>query len=295
MRQNNYQYKNLFALLLSFAIAISAFAQAPGNEEPIKVSYRKSYEYFVPSWNLPWRYCYVVFKDKTYADGRTETETFFPRYTYMVSRSCYSEALGDLLDRKSNIYITLRNGTKVYIGNTVRDKDFAHADTYSKTIGSSYVIVERTETGVPDLSALSWEVKEWGIDDYSNGRDLSNYTSSIYSYQGAPLHYNSENPVEGWYTDSSSGYGKYLDLYLDHSQMRRHEIHFTWDDQILYLDGQLFDFAEFKPTYDFDLRVSDSTMPDGSPAKVFTFECKMKYLDHDFYCAIIDTVYQLPQ
>ena len=35
-------------------------------------------------------------------------------------------------------------------------------------------------------------------------------------------------------------------------------------------------------------------MADGTPAKVFTHDLKAKYLDRDFYVAIVDTVYQLP-
>jgi hypothetical protein len=51
-------------------------------------------------------------------------------------------------------------------------------------------------------------------------------------------------------------------------------------------------FEEYRPTYEFNLKEEDTTMPDGAPAKVFTNEVKAKYLGRDFYAATVDTVYQ---
>ena len=66
-------------------------------------------------------------------------------------------------------------------------------------------------------------------------------------------------------------------------------------DRFLYLDGQVFDFSEYRMTYDFDFREEPMTLADGTPAKVFTHELKAKYLGRDYYEAIVDTVYQLPK
>ena len=77
--------------------------------------------------------------------------------------------------------------------------------------------------------------------------------------------------------------------------VRRYDLSYRWYDRFLYLDGQLFDFSDYKMTYDFDLREEATTLSDGTPAKVFTYDCKGHYLGREFYIATVDTLYQLPK
>ena len=108
--------------------------------------------------------------------------------------------------------------------------------------------------------------------------------------------FDSENLQDEWYfRDIGRGQVIFLNYWEneeDYELIRQYDIAVRFYDRFLYLDGQIFDFLDYKMTYDFDFREEDITMPNGAPAKVFTHEIKAKYLGRDFYVAEIDTVYQ---
>ena len=134
----------------------------------------------------------------------------------------------------------------------------------------------------------------------ANSDDWDTRDLGKYSYIGDSFQYTSDNPKEGWYVypiekekdvrlDFMSADNNYI-TWIKHSSL---SIRFF--DRFLYLDGQVFDFSEYRMTYDFDFREESTTLSDGTPAKVFTHELKANYLGRDYYEAIVDTVYQLPK
>ena len=128
-------------------------------------------------------------------------------------------------------------------------------------------------------------------------------TRSLDHYKDAAtysLKYNPDNPIENWYVSRTQRH-RHIYLYYNFNQyeyqgyVRNYLISFGWYDRFLYLDGQLFDFSDYKMTCDFDFREESTTLSDGTPAKVFTHDCTGHYLGRDFYIATVDTVYQLPK
>lgn len=70
-----------------------------------------------------------------------------------------------------------------------------------------------------------------------------------------------------------------------------------WYNHILYVEdgingGQLIDFLEYQPKFDFSITEEDITMPTGEPAKVFDHKCITTMLGKQFHYEIVDSVYQ---
>ena len=66
-------------------------------------------------------------------------------------------------------------------------------------------------------------------------------------------------------------------------------------DRFLYIYGQIFDFHEFAPTYEYDFHEESATTQEGYPARVFNYNSKMKYCGREYNVTLIDTIYQRPQ
>jgi len=117
-------------------------------------------------------------------------------------------------------------------------------------------------------------------------------------YSDGEKYFDPENPKETWYfCDIARGgiqtvYGEYNNNGRWDKILRLYDVYIKYYDKFLYLDGKMITFEEYKPTYEMNVKEEDTTMPDGSPAKVFTNEVKAKYLGRDFYAATIDTIYQ---
>ena len=152
--------------------------------------------------------------------------------------------------------------------------------------GQDFSSIETTSTGVPDINLLSWQVLA-DTDEWDN-RNLNDYTSALYNY-----HYDSENPLEGWYAKRIIRKHSINILYADYYYVNNERISISFFDRFIYIDGQVIDFSDYRMTYDFDFREQSTTLSDGTPAKVFTHECKAKYLGKDFYVTTVDTVYQI--
>ena len=245
----------------------------------ISTTYEKDYKWYEAHDNLPPTTYYVLRRIRTYSSGEQIIDTFTNPVGWPVERG---------------FYISLRNrkDPEVYSEYQYNDgiRFVYHAGIYD--ILNDYHAKFFHKTGVTNLAQVSWE----NGDDFDGWdvRDLREY-----SYIGnSSLQYNPSNPVEGWYIVGV---------------LRRHSIILTYGcpepftsiansiiwigfyDRFLYLDGQVFDFSEYRMTYDFDFREESTTLSDGTPAKVFTHDLKANYLERDFYVAIVDTVYQLPK
>lgn len=263
--------------------AIDANAQSIPNEEPVKVSYRKDFEWIESHDNLPLTYRYIVYRDKTYADGTVVTDKSRDPYGHMVERgsSLYNYYMpygGDVI---------LANGAKVRLGNYVVD------DSDIPFEGEVYV--ERARTGVEDVNRIevrnypNFDGWDYTYDDsewYPRYKDTEYY--SFYFYPGTS--------VEGWYVRPIQ-WGWDFDYRYNLSEPAGIKgdgtLLYSWYSQFFYLDGQLIDFSEYHPTFDPDIRIEDITLSDGRPAKVLKADLQMKFFDRDFYQCEVDTIYQL--
>ncbi len=242
----------------------------------VDVTYEKDYEWTPAHDNLPWMSYYKVHRTRTYSTGEKEVDTFVHRYGYMVSleHTMYAWGKGGYGDSE----FTFADGRKV-----VYHKENSSYD--------GFTTIYSYKTGSPDLN-LHWETEK-DQNQWEGRGDLSNYESDIFGHEGKPLRYDPENPIEGWY-DRGIYRVNLVRLFLASGLwIRGYEIVIKFYDRIFYLDGQLFDFSEYRMTYDFDFREQSTTLEDGTPAKVVTHDCKAKYLGKDIYVALVDTVYQL--
>ena len=247
----------------------------------VSTTYEKDYFWTEAHHNLPWMSYYQVHRTRTYSTGEKETDTFTYPYGHMVSleHKMYVRGKGGYGDSEYTLY----DGTK-YI---------YHKENPSPN-NDDFTLIYSYKTGVPSLNLYGVKTESEG-DQWNERGDLSGYLSPIFSYEGEPLHYNPANPIEGWYSSGLYIHKRVCLYYNSGSWLRAYSAIIKFYDSILYLDNQLFDFSEYRMTYDFDFREQSTTLSDGTPAKVFTHECNAKYLGKDFYVALVDTVYQIKE
>lgn len=230
----------------------------------ISTTYERDYEWAEPKYNLHWRYTFIIKRIRTYSTGEQETDTFWAPTCWVVGLSglfSVSDAVGCVYHR---------------INSDAQNDDFR--------------CIRTTRTGVPNINNVSWENFE-DVDTW-NERNLRDYKIVHYT-----THFDPENPIENWYHGSVKRFKRIainyaISEYANVSVMHEGPV-ITYSDVFLYLDGQVIDFSDYRMTYDFDFSEENTALSDGSPAKVFTHECKAKYLGKDFYVALVDTVYQL--
>ena len=238
----------------------------------ISTTYEKDYVWYESHDNMPLMVCYQIHRIRTYSTGEKETDTFTCPYGKMVS-------LTHMMDNWRGSYddceYTYWDGTRVF---------------YHKEISASqnddYTNIFYYKTGISNFDSFSWKVRS-DKDTWSDREDLSKYIGDLSS-----AHYNPDNPQEGWYALVIQR-GRSVASYYHGSKLRGYSIVISYSDRLLYLDNQIIDFAEYRATHEFDFREENTTLTDGTPAKVFTHDCKTKYLGKEFYSALVDTVYQL--
>ena len=231
----------------------------------MSTTYEKDYMWAEPHDNLSWRSTYIVRRIRTYSTGEQEIDTF-------TAPSGWSVGLGG--------YFT-QNHQDTY--------PFVYHDKHYDAQNDDFRFVRTTKTGVPNIDYVSWETYD-DVDTWGD-RNLTDYTVVHYN-----INFDPANPIEAWYHGSVVRW-KRIEIKYDDPEygewIRREGPEIAWTDKFLYLDGQIIDFSDFKMTSTFNTKVKSTSLPDGSPAKVFTHECNAKYLGKDFYIAIVDTIYQL--
>ena len=233
----------------------------------VSTTYEKDYKWIEAHDNLPPTTYYILRRIRTYSSGEKLTDTFVCPHGWSVEKGAEAEK---------------------------RNKDLlVHHNMSFDEKNDDYGRIFYFKTGVPDLNLLNWKMVS-DIDEWDT-RSLDPYKdAATYSFK-----YNPENPREDWYVSTFQRERRVLLKYnfsqSENISVRSYFLLFRWYDRFLYLDGQLFDFSDYKMTYDFDFREESTTLSDGTPAKVFTHDCTGHYLGRDFYIATVDTVYQLPK
>lgn len=259
---------------LTFEIDFPGVVGTPPPPELVDVKYRKDYVWFEPHDNLPLRYYYVLFRDRYYSNGEVLTDVFHTEYTSAIESGI---ALQIPYNNVGVGEYRLDDGTIVIYHN----KNSVSDDIYQ------YEGIVSSKTGVPDIEKLDTLVMADEFITFPGDWEK-------YYIFGPHTYYNPTNPEEGWYYRDIE-YDKILNLYYDKYNLtvRIYKIAMRFYDRFCYLDGQLIDFTEFLPIYNWNFGIERITMPDGTtPAKVFTHECTMDYLGKQFHRAVIDTVYQ---
>lgn len=238
--------------------------------ELVKVEYRKDYGWIEAHDNIPLTSHLIIYRDRTYSNGETYTDTF-------TSGDCAVEYLivaNTALSNGQDKY-ELSNGETIYY------KEYPAVIT-------DYDVRKTHATCVPNLSLLNTDCY-W--DEYSGnppGKDWSEYVLMGYNDN-----FNASSPIDGWYFKDIS-YIRSVALDYDIWQkIRKYRLDIRFYDRFRYLDGRIIDFLDMQMTREFNFRVED--LPANNqrgPAKVFTHDCKGKFLGREFYWALVDTVYQ---
>ena len=288
-------------LILTGAVVSGANAQTTDRGDTVKVTYKKDMIFVEPHHNLELADYPLLTRETTFENGEVVTE--YARYEYdllfFISKSCKLELRGS----QRPIYgkNEIRSGAKVFWHGNTSENDYSTARTsWQKTEGTSNGVIY-SKVGVPDLSKVEIGepiVRRSGSSGSPTMKDgilgqWDTYWHYLYRRNGEPIFFDSSDPIPGWYGINDWLSGTVRVEYCRDS-FRTYKTSFDMGDMFIYTDGQLFDFIAFQRTCDFDLRIQDTTTEEGYPAKVVTFECRSKYLGHDFYTAVVDTIYQLP-
>ena len=249
----------------------------------ISTTYEKDYMWTEAHDNLPAASYYIVRRVRSYSSGEKLIDTFIQPAGSPVEHGALADVNGGGDFSVASEYQYNDTIRFVYHTEVIDKKN----DDYTK--------IFYYKTGVPNLNLLSSEIRA-DFDGWNYRGDLSSYLA----LREDMVYYNPAAPQEDWYFARISR-KQTSQLYYDFSHFRYrsyvriYEIEVSFYDRILYLDGQLFDFSDYRMTYDFDFREEPATLADETPAKVFTYDLKAKYLGRDFYIALVDTVYQLPK
>lgn len=240
-----------------------------------EVKYRKSYEWYPAHDNLPMASQLIIYRDRTYSNGVTFTDTYQSRLMAVDWLVCADTPPGDFINDREG---TLNNGDKVFWHGSHKN--------YVDTGGVSTV-----RTRVPDIE--NYEVvlvsDGWTLDAPGE------YTQ--YNAFNGSGKYDPANPQDGWYFKFIERQQIYDMRPLNASGfLRSYNLTIDYCDRFRYIsdniDKKLVDFPEYRMTYDFNFNEERTTTPEGYPARVVKHDCKAKYLGKDFYWAVIDTIYQ---
>ncbi len=238
-------------------------------EEPklVDIKYRTDYLTYEPHDNIPWTYQYLAYRDSSFSDGSVRTS---------VTRSAKT-TMDWSLDNTSY------HGSFKQAVEDVRGVTVYYHQTRADLLDEAYrnVVISR-KIAVPDVSLVT----------------LKTYEPRITSPDqwDCYIGYDPSNPQAGWYFKGFD-YCNPARIYYKGELLAMFNITSRWYNHILYVEdgingGQLIDFLEYQPKFDFTINVVDTTMPTGEPAKVFTHKCITTMLGKQFHYEIVDTVYQ---
>lgn len=267
---------------LEYVVNYVAVVLLPDPPKLLEVKYRKGFIWHEPQYNLHLRNQYVLYRDSVFSNGETRTGASYSGACAVEPGANPSPVTGKA--RVDTLW-NYTDNVNFFFHAVVNDE--VDNEYFSRRVFSC-------KTGVPDLSKISTNIS---ADKYSHGEAGTNLDKYINMSEGG--YFNPNNPQNGWYFRDIE-YNHLANLLYevpDRSEplpIRTYQLFLCWYDRFTYADGKMFDFLDHAATLDFDLRVEDITMDDGSPAKVITHEGIIHWLGKDFYSATVDTVYQLP-
>lgn len=233
----------------------------------VDIKYRTDYQPYEPHDNIPWAYQYIAYRDSIFSDGSVRTS---------VTRSAKT-TMDWSLDNTSY------HGSFKQAVEDVRGVTVYYHQKRTDLLDEAYcnVIISR-KIGVPDVSLVTLEELKPRI---TSPDQWERYTG-----------YDPSNPQAGWYFKGFD-YCNPARIYYKGELLAMFNITSVWYNHILYVEdgingGQLIDFLEYQPKFDFTINVVDTTMPTGEPAKVFTHKCITTMLGKQSRYEIVDSVYQ---
>lgn len=248
----------------------------------VDITYRKDYKWYPAHDNIPLASQLIVYRDRKYSNGKVFTDEFSNNLMGVTKYVCAdlpSPWGGDSwIDRE----VTLSNGDKVfYHKNHLTYNDYERVITCKTGVRDTSTFLLRL-----DLDDYPFGIAGEKLEKYRNLNDAKNFTP--------------ENPVQGWYQKT-----------IDRRQvsrfsptnalnfLREHYVEILYHDRFFYIkdayDERMIDFLAEQMTYEFNLQKESTKTPEGYPALVIKHDLKAKYLGKEFYVAVIDTIYEMPE
>ena len=257
----------------------------------VKVAYRKSWVWNTPHDNIILAWAPIVYRDRTYSDGKTYTDTFSGSFMF---KSLSPSVLGGNVDDYTVGAEFNWDGKRiVYHPRHEADRDSIFIATISIGV-TSLAEMEDVKIRYQTYQTIppgDWE--KYGQNGlYDEGVNITS-TDGV-EFVGAD---SVSTKASGWYAYGITYYMNIFARYQNSIPPLRvalvaMQVTLEMPDQFLVLDGKMINYLEFRGEPITTIRTDDITMPNGAPARIYTLEGRQHFLDKNFYVAAIDTVYQ---
>ena len=253
----------------------------------VKVVYRKDWVWVDSHDNIMLAYYPMVHRDRIYSTGETFTDTF--------------RDLGHVADSYIPFGIGGETIQEVSDGVLVRTKWLWEG----RNQGDSIIICPFSAS-VPNLDKV-FDVFEYEgdeplskystpppgtWDEYETGKRYKDLDISLDGVEVVGANGVSDLP-SGWYFYRPDYvYNSFVCIYGDEFRLLEGEMHISFYDQFLVIDGRMITFLEYRGPMDFKYHKENITMPNGAPGFVYTTEFRRKFLEKNFYWCRIDSIYQ---
>lgn len=248
---------------LKFAYQVEFIANV--KVELVDTQYRQAYEWLPPHNNIPWRYRFIVYRDKIYSNGKTVTDTFttanrIVEYAISVDTP-YSFSYGAKLS---------------YVKDDHKDPNATDTLTYYVFgyIDTDIDIAKLTQTDHRDPRESG---RSSGFDTYENDRTDK---------------YFSDSQVDGgWYFDRRGYSGTFLVFYEGVLCINAYPGILTYN-YFLYLDGKKFVFPTVDASsYKFSYALEDDESESLGKVKVLKYKFGLDWLGKHCRVEVTDTIF----
>lgn len=250
----------------------------------VKVVYRKDWTWVDHHDNMMLAYYPMVHRDRIYSTGETFTDTF--------------RDFGHLADEYIPFAIGGEPVQEVSDGVLIRTRwpddyrDSILIGYYSASVPSLSKVFDvfEYEGDIPKAGYSTSPPGTW--DEYQVGKTYQNLDISLDEVEVVGADSVSTKP-SGWYVyRPDCDYVSFVCIYNDEFRLLQGEMHISFYDQFLVIDGQMINFLEYRGPMNFSYHKDNITMPNGAPGFVYTTEFRRRFLEKNFYFCRIDSIYQ---
>lgn len=253
----------------------------------VKVVYRKDWVWVDPHDNMILAYYPMVHRDRIYSTGETFTDTFRDlghvtgRYIpFSIGGEPIQEVSDGVLVRTMWLWDGQSQGDSIVIC------------PFSASVPNLDKVfdVYEYEGDEPVSKYITPPPGTW--DEYETGKRYKDLDISLDGVEVVGANGVSDLP-SGWYFYRPDyTYVSFVCIYGDEFPLLQGEMHISFYDQFLVIDGRMITFLEYRGPMDFKYRKENITMPNGAPGFVYTTEFRRKFLEKNFYFCRIDSIYQ---
>lgn len=244
------------------------------------ITYRKRMVYYEAHDNLAARAQAEVYRDRHYSDGHVETDELIGAPWFAIERGV---SLGNGMFDKDSLVVNETGLSIFYNKFNWQNRPFGDL---SEIYSGAVQIPDFEHLHIRKIINFENEPGTWS--EYQNEPTAPTY--EVY------FNFNPEEPEEGWYFNNIEKNRNWMFVYSPQNEdpflIRMYYIGIFYYDRFLYIDGQIIDFAEYRPTYEYIY--SEEEYPGSEtrgPGRIFKCEVVGEYLEHEIYYATIDTIY----